>query len=91
MSPTNSRRSTQTSFPLLESCSCENFGLARFSIVWSESRQLIKTGALFDDLVGISRNCDSREAGKRSRRPSDSGQTHSETSRLDFLTIRGKT
>ena len=70
--------STQISFLVFESRSCENFVLAQFSIGWSENWQLNKTRALFDQLflflarklknelltvvVWKSRNCDSREA-----------------------------
>ena len=38
-----------------------------------------------------SRNCDNREAGNWSGYLSESSQTHSEKSRLDFLSLPGKT
>ena len=45
-----SRRGTQISFPLLYIRSCESLVLAPFPIVQSENWQLIKMGALFDQL-----------------------------------------
>ena len=42
-----SRRGTQTSFLLLDCRSCENFGLAHFSIFLLEKKKLIKRSPLF--------------------------------------------
>ena len=59
-------------------------------------------GALFDQLFFLARNlknelvrnyrnCDNREAGNWSGYLSESGQTHSDKSWLDFPSLRGKT
>ena len=48
------------------------------------------TAQLRNELVRNSRNCDSRETENWSGYLSESRQTHSEKSRLDFLTLRGK-
>jgi len=102
--------STQISFLVFESRSCENFVLAQFSIGWSENWQLNKTRALFDQLflflarklknelltvvpgsLKISQLRLSR-SGKLVWVPlrAYGAQTHSEKSRLHFLTLRGK-
>ena len=58
-------------------------------------------GAMFDqlfflarklknELVRISRNRDNRQAGHWYGYLSESSQTHSEKSQLDFLSVRGK-
>ena len=46
----HSRRGTQAIFPLLESRSCENFGLAHFSFFLLEKKKLIKHIPHFDQL-----------------------------------------
>ena len=43
-----------------------------------------------NELLRISRNCDNREAGNWSGHLSESSQTYSEKSRLDFLSVRGE-
>ena len=95
-----SPRSTQTSLPFLDCRSCENFGLAHFSIFFLQKKSSSEpsfrstvgflTTQLENELVRNSRNCDCREAENWSRYLSESSQTHSEKRRLDFLASRGE-
>ena len=94
-----SRRGTQISFPLLESRSCENFGLSQISISSLEKRNQAEppfcsaatfpTRQLKNKLVRNTRNCDPPETENWSGYLSESSQTHSEKIRLDFLSLRG--
>ena len=99
-------RDTQTSFSLLYCRSRETFGLlvAQFSILilemkttWSNRAPFWSTVTFLTTqlkneplIVGNFRNCDPREAGNGSRYLSESSQTHSEKSRLDFFALWGK-
>ena len=96
-----SREGTQISFPLLDSRSCENFGLLIFQFsCWKKkvyqteppfwSTVSFLTTQLKNEPVRNSRNCYCREAENWSGYLSESSQTHSEKSRLDFLALRGK-
>ena len=49
------RRGTQTSFPFLHCCSCQNFGLAHFYLS-SLKKRFIKQSPLFDQLSVFSRH-----------------------------------
>ena len=95
-----SRRGAQISFALLESRSCENFGLSQISISSLEKRNQAEppfcsaatfpTRQLKNKLVRNTRNCDPPETENWSGYLSESSQTHSEKTRLDFLSLRGR-
>ena len=73
---------------MLQLCSKKNWQLKKRGLCLINFFFLARK--LKNELVRNYRNCDSREAGNWSGYLFESSQTHSEKSRLDFLTLRGK-